>query len=208
MTDTTSATPKAKREMIADRQWIDATGQETKDETKATGFRYVLLGEGTDKAAKVASGKAFKYSFPTASAGNPETMLAIFGGLTKAGNIVNTWNHEKTEERAAGPIEAISDWFSMLDSGKWGEERSGGGIARFDSSALAKALASVTGKPEAEFAAKLAAGAPKITINAQNKQDPSGKRQVLYGTYALYNTKVKEAYNALVGASEPSTDDL
>lgn len=206
MTDTTVA-PK-KREMIADRQWITADGTETKDETKAVGFRYVLLGEGVDKAAKVASGKSFLYKFSVGQAGNPEIMLAIFGGLTKAGNIVNTWNHEKPEERAADPIEAISDWFSMLDTGKWGEERSGGGIARFDAAALAKALATVTGKPEAEFVAKLAPGSAKITINSQNKQDPAGKRSVLYGTYALYNTKVKEAYNALVGASEPAVTDL
>lgn len=208
MTDTHTATPKAKREMIADRQWVDSTGAETKDESKATGFRYVLLGTGETKEAKVASGKSFLYKFNETSAGNPETMLAIFGGLTKAGNIVNTWNHEKPDERATDPIEAISDWFAMLDSGKWSEERSGGGIARFDSTALAKALATVTGKPESEFVAKLAPGAPKITINAQNKSDPAGKRSVLYGTYALYNTKVKEAYNALVGASEPAVGDL
>lgn len=196
-----------KREMIADRQWIGTDGLETKDETKAIGFRYVLLGTGDTKEAKIASGKSFVYKFAS-QPGNPETMCAVFGGLTKAGNIVNTWNHEKTEERASDPIEAISAWFAMLDEGKWGEERTGGGIARFDSAALAKALATVTGKPEGDFVAKLAVGAPKITINGQNVQDPAGKRQVLYGTYALYNTKVKEAYNALVGASEPSTDDL
>ena len=203
----TDQTP-AKRRTVADRQWVDTTGAETKDETKATGFRYVLLGDGEKKEDRVASGKSFLYQF-SSGAGNPETMLGIFGGLTKAGNIVNTcMNGEEPTTDAAAIIEAVSAWFGDLDNGKWGEERVGGVGVKFDRDLLAQALAAVTGKPIDGFTAKLAEGAPKITINAQNKQDPAGKRSVLYGTYALYNTAVKAKYNELAGASEPDASDL
>jgi hypothetical protein len=200
---------KAKRQTVADRQWIDAAGAETTDETKATGFRYILLGDGADKAARIASGTSFVYQFPADSAGNPETMLAIFGGLTKAGNIVNTATHG--DNPMSDPKDIIADvkaWFDDLDSGKWGEERVSGPGARFDRELLAKALHQVTGKPLDSFITKLAEGSPKIRINALNKQDPNGKREVLYGTFALYNTKVKEAYNKLAGTNEPSVADL
>jgi hypothetical protein len=203
----TDTTP-AKRQTVADRQWVDASGAETTDETKATGFRYVLLGPGEKKPDRVASGVSFVYQVGT-EAGNPETMLAIFGGLTKAGNIVNTATHGDSPMN--DPKEIIADvkaWFDDLDGGKWGEERVSGPGARFDREHLATALHQVTGKPRDEFVAKLAEGAPKITINAQNKQDPAGKRSVLYGTFALYNSKVKEAYNKLAGTNEPGVGDL
>jgi hypothetical protein len=197
----------AKRRTVADRQWVDIDGKETKDETLATGFRYVLLGDGADKDARLANGKSFLYQ--VGNPGEAATMLAIFGGLTKAGNIVNTqMNGEEPITDPAVIIEGVSSWFKDLDGGKWGEERVGGPGARFDREQLATALSTVTGKPRDEFVAKLADGAPKIKINPQNKQDPAGKREVLYGTYALYNTAVKTEYNKLVGANEPTTADL
>jgi hypothetical protein len=204
----TDQNPTSKRRTVADRQWIDSAGAETTDETKATGFRYVLLGDGADKAARVASGVSFVYQIGT-EAGNPETMLAIFGGLTKAGNIVNTqMNGEEPVTDSAAIIAGVKSWFDDLDLGKWGEERVGGIGARFDKEKLADALHAVTHKPRDEFVAKLADGAAKIKINAQNKQDPNGKREVLYGTYALYNTAVKAKYNELTGGNEPQASDL
>lgn len=205
MTDTTQ-TP-AKRQAVADRQWIDKDAKVTADETQAIGFRYVLLGEGKDKAERVANGHSFEYL--VGDAGKPATMLGIFGGLTKTGNIVNTMVNDKTDPVTDPQIilAGIKDWFAQLDEGKWGEERVGG-IARFDREILATALHNVTKRPRDEFVAKLADGAAKVRINAQNKADPEGKREVLYGTYALYNTSVKTEYNKLAGTGEPQLADL
>jgi hypothetical protein len=175
---------KTKREAIADRVWVDANGVETKDETLATGFTYVWK----------ANGRKFTYMLGGVQAGDPEAMLAIFGGLTKAGNIANTWKNLPDNERGPDPIDDITDWFKGLDSGKWGEERAGGVGTRFDKAKLAEALALFDAahqkRPASYFQAKLDAG---------DKVTPKGeKREILYGTYALRNVDVKRHYEALV----------
>ena len=190
MSDVDVASNTGKRQAIADRIWVDENGTETKDETAAKGFAYVWK----------ASGRKFVYTLGT-EPGDPETMLAIFGGLTKAGNIANTWKGLPENERGNDPIDDIADWFKNLDSGKWGEERAGGVGTRFDKVHLATAISKVTGKPHADILARLEAG-EKVTPKGE-------KREILYGTYALRNEDVKRHYNALVPATNaPDASDL
>lgn len=185
MSDVTQ-TP-AKRQAIADRQWVDSDGNETSDETKATGFSYVW--KSADKyGGVVPEGSRRKFTYQMGNPGDPVTMLAIFGGLTKAGNIANTWTGLPANERGTDPIDDIDEWFKALDAGKWGEERAGGVGARFDKAKLAQALAQATKRDVAEFAAKLDANA-KVT---------DGGREILYGTWALRNKTVKDIYDTLV----------
>lgn len=189
MSDVNATTPESKRQAIAERLWVNADGVETSEET-ATGFTYVWK----------ASGRKFTYQFGAGS-GDPAVMCAVFGGLTKAGNIANTWKNLPENERGSDPIDDIAEWFKALDDGKWGEERAGGVGTRFDKAALAKALAQVTGADEAKFLARLEAG-EKITPKGE-------KREILFGTYALRNKSVKDAYEVIVPPTNaPVTADL
>jgi hypothetical protein len=186
MSDVTQA-EKPKREAIAERNWVLADGSDTTDETKATGFSYVWK----------ANGRKYTHQFDPDTAGESATMLAIFGGLTKAGNIANTWKTLPENERGPDPIDDISEWFKRLDEGAWGEERAGGVGTRFDKEKLAVAIAHVTKRHVDEFLAKL---------NAGEKVTPKGeKREILYGTYALRNDAVRQKYNELVPATNAPT---
>ncbi len=171
---------KAKKAAIADRQWIDAAGKEVDDNEKATGFRYVWK----------ATGRAFVYQFNASAAGNPETMLAIFGGLTKAGNIANTKDD-------GDPIDSIAEWFKGLDGGTWPRETGVGG-PRYNAERLAAAIASVKGGAADGFLAKCQA-------NADLKL-PDGS-VVKYMTAAMRNKDVAAAY-AQSAASSVSADVL
>lgn len=162
------ADEKAKKAAIADRQWVDADGKEVSEKEKATGFRYVWK----------SSGRAFVYQFNAKSAGNPETMLAIFGGLTWSGNIANS------NKDAGDPIDIIAEKFKELDSGKWPVETGVGG-PRFNPERMAAAIASVKGGDVASFLAKCQA-------NADLKL-PDGS-VVKYMTAANRNTDVAAAY--------------
>lgn len=200
MTDvsTTATSGKVTKAAVADRQWVDPTGAEVKDETEATGFRYVDL----------ASKAAFVYQ-TGGEAGKALTMLAIFGGLTKAGNIRNTAINGPGGDPNADVVEIIAEWFAALDTGKWGEERTGGPGARFNKELLAQAIAQAVGQPvDSEFhKARLA----RLEAN-EKVQDPDKKAgaEILYGTLALRNTKVRELYTALlpVRGTQPAVTDL
>jgi hypothetical protein len=170
-----------KIESVADRQWVDAGGQEVEAD-EATGFRYV------DKA----SNRAFTWQSGH-SAGTALTMLAIFGGLTKAGNIRNTLVNSKNADPNADVIAGIEDWFSELDNGIWAAERTGGGI-RVNAEVLAQAIAAVKG--EHDHTPYLT----KITNKTKVKDpgDKSGKKEILYSTFALRNKAVEAKYQALL----------
>jgi hypothetical protein len=186
--------------MIAVRRWLDSTGAETSDEMAATAFEYEWRDGGQKFTCDVSKlPQQALYS------------LAIFGGLTKAGNIVNTWISDTSwrDKRDAGedttsvgdPIGDVDAWFGNLVDGQWGEERVGGPGARFNKEALAKALASVDpqGRSEAEFRARLDA----------NEKRTEGKRQILYGTWVLKNDVVRAAYEKIVPpANKPTLDAI
>lgn len=186
MTDvSTATTADTKRKAVADRQWVDATGTEVKDPTEATGFRYVDL--------------ATKSAYVWQSGGEPGkaiTMLAVFGGLTKAGNVRNTAINGPGGDPNADVIATIQEWFDLLETGQWGEERVGGVGARFNKDLLAQAIAEAAGHVVgSEFhLARLA----RLEAN-EKVQDPDKKAgtEILYGTFALRNKLVRDRYNEL-----------
>lgn len=205
MSDVTQGNSKPKREGIAERLWVDADGNETTNE-KATGFTYVW--KGADKyGGAVPEGQRRKFTYQFGEdPGSTLVMHAIFGGITRAGNIANTWANLPENERGADPIDDIAAVFEFCDkNGLWGEERAGGVGTRFDKEKLAQALeqfdAGKQNRPASYFQAKLDAG---------EKVLPKGeKREILYGTYALRNDEVKRHYTALVpAANAPGASDL
>lgn len=205
MTDTTQAeAAKPKRETVAIRDWIDASGKplSTGDEAQAVGFRYTHL----------PTAKKLKADFnpetdtpPTGSyfdqvcgeAGKLETMLAIFGGLTLAGNIVNSATNGPKGDPTLNPVPLIEERFKEIAAGTWAEKASGVGGVRYDKDKLAAAIASAKGETDpAPYLAKM-----------ENKVDPKTgatvpadtKGAISYGAFALRNAKVKDAYDRLTG---------
>lgn len=188
------------------RDWIDASGNPIAagDESKATGFRYVHLP--TAKRAMPAFDP--DSDIPPADAvfelkNIPEptkTMLAIFGGLTLAGNIVSTATNPKSKgDPDANPIPDVQARFEEMVNGVWSTGGGAGGI-RFDKQKLAQAIAQAKGESDPNpYLAKLEAG-EKIKIK--------GKAEVSYGAYAMRNPEVKKHYEALAGIEQVSLSDL
>lgn len=206
MSDTSQAgtAEKAKKVAVALRDWIDADGKpvESGAEASATGFRYTHLPSArkvnptfnpeTDKPDPTA---VFEIQF-----GNPgeiETMLAIFGGLTLAGNVVNTAINGPKGDPSINPIPLITERFAELDKGVWADRATGVGGVRYDKEKLAAAIATAKGETDA---------APYL-LKMENKVDPKTgqvvaadtKGAISYGAFALRNAKVKSAYDALTG---------
>lgn len=202
-TSTTTAAP-AKREQVAVRDWIDANGNPvgTGDENKAVGFRYIHLPTAkrlqpsyNPESDVAPQGSAFDWV--CGEAGKTETMLAIFGGLTLAGNIVNSATNGAKGDPNADVISEITARFAEIDKGTWADRASGVGGVRYDKDKLAAAIASAKGESDpAPYLAKM-----------ENKVDPKTgatvaagtKGAVSYGAFALRNAKVKDAYDKLTG---------
>jgi hypothetical protein len=190
MTDENAGAGTTKKiEAVADRQWIDAFGQEVEAD-EATGFKYV------DKA----SNKFFVWQSGH-HPGTALTMLAIFGGLTKAGNIRNTLVNSKNADPNADVIGGISDWFSELDNGIWAAERTGGGI-RVNAEVLAQAIAEAKGETDpSPYKARI--------DNRDKVKDPgdkNGKKEILYSTFALRNKTVEGIYQRLLPSHGAAPD--
>jgi hypothetical protein len=205
MTDTTtSQAPAAKREAIAVRDWIDENGKPLVggQEAQAVGFRYIHLPTAkklnpaynpeTDGAP---TGSFFDYV--CGNVGEAGTMLAIFGGLTLAGNIVNSATNGAKGDPNVNPIPLIEERFKEIDSGVWADRATGVGGVRYDKEKLAAAISQAKGETDpAPYLAKM-----------DNKVDPKSgatvaadtKGAISYGAYALRNAKVKAAYDALAG---------
>ena len=200
MSDVTTTSAESSRKAVADRQWIDAAGKEVTDEMKATGFRYVDL----------ATKEAFVYQVVPGS--QAAIALAIMGGLTKAGNIRNTAVNGPGADPASNPIELIADWFQELDNGIWSAERAGGPGARFNKDLLAQAIATAAGhKVGSEFhLARLARLEANERVQDPDKKVDADKNLILYGTFALRNKAVKDAYDALIPkkTTAPAVDAL
>lgn len=205
MTDTdTSAAAKTKRETVALRDWIDASGAPlaTGDEAKVAGLRYTHL----------TSVKRANPSF------NPETdtpptdcvfafnvdpnadvatkMLAVFGGLTLAGNIVNSATNGAKGDPNLNPISLIQERFEEIVGGKWADRAEGGGV-RYDKEKLATAIAQAKG--ETDHTPYLEKMANKVDPKTGAKVADDTKGAISYGAFALRNAKVKQAYDALTG---------
>ncbi len=188
MTDTTQGSTAQLRPPVADRQWIDATNTEVEDPALATGCRYIDLAaqaSGLGKAAFI-----YQTGLP---AGQHATMLAIFGALTKAGNIRNTLVNAKNDPNA-DVVQGIEDWFAeLIDNANWAADRVGGGI-RVNPEALARAIASVKNEHHDGAHQKYL----DRIVNKDKVLDPgdkAGKKLILYSTFALRNKQVEAAYN-------------
>jgi hypothetical protein len=185
MTDTTSTQTSESnvlRPPVADRQWIDAANVEVEDPALATGCRYVDL----------ISKRAFTYQTGL-PAGQHNTMLAVFGALTKAGNIRSTLVNTKNDPNA-DVIQGIEDWFSeLIDNGNWAADRVGGGI-RVNPEALARAIAVVKGE---HYAGAHDRYLQRIVSKDKvlDPGDKAGKKTILYSTFALRNKQVEAEYN-------------
>lgn len=207
MSDTTQATTapvaRKKSEAIAVRDWIDENGKplETGKEALAVGFRYIHLPTAkklvpaynpeTDGAP---DGSYF--DFVAGEAGSASTMLAIFGGLTLAGNVVNSATNGDKGDPNAAVIPLIEARFKELEGGMWTDRQGGGGV-RYDKEKLAAAIASAKGESDpAPYLAKMDAKVdPKTGAGVPNDT----KGAISYGAFALRVPKVKEAYDALTG---------
>lgn len=192
MSDTTTVENRGRGEAVADRLWIDSNNTEVESPEEATGFRYV------DKA----SGRAYVWQSKR-PAGEAVTMLAIFGGLTKAGNIRSTLFNK---DPRTDIIQGISDWFDELDNGTWSADRVGGGV-RYNAEVLAKAIANVKGEHHP--------GAEKPyfdKITAKLKVADPGKKnaEISYASFAMRNKAVEAEYNKLLPQHEaaPAVSDL
>lgn len=131
-----AVTGKRTREARSDRGFVDATGavQDDLDITNSSGASYKLLGTG---------GRDFTY-IPGTNA-NMDRMFAMFGFVTKVGNVANTVFSDKNEP--GGPTEAadaIDEFLAGLqaDPPVWAD-RTGGVGARVDRDVLSQAILNV-----------------------------------------------------------------
>jgi hypothetical protein len=202
MTDTTTNEPA--RVAIAIRDWIDKDGKPlaTGDEKLAVGFRYIHLPSArranpaynpeTDQAP---DGTFFEYV--CGKAGAKGTMLGIFGGLTLAGNVVNTATKGPKGDPNINPIGLIKSRFDEIDTGVWADRAAGTGGVRYDKEKLALAIAAAKGETD---------HTPYL-IKMEGKVDPKSgatvandaKGAISYGAFALRNPAVKGEYDKLTG---------
>jgi hypothetical protein len=204
MTDTTTNDKPAKREAIAIRDWIDEKGNPVNsgDEKAAVGFRYIHLPSAkkampafNPETDSPPQGSFFDYV--CGDAGHASTMLAIFGGLTLAGNVVNSATNGPKGDPNLNPISLVEDRFKEIDGGVWADRAAGVGGIRYDKEKLAAAIADAKGEKDP---------APYL-VKMENKVDPKSgavvaadtKGAISWGSYALRNAAVKAAYDKLTG---------
>lgn len=205
MTDTTQTPAPAKREAVAIRDWIDAQGNPlaTGDEGQTAGFRYIhlpsvkrLVPNWNAETDSAPAGTAFDCrvdQLPQAAL----YMLATFGGLTLAGNVVNSAVNGPKGDPTLNPIALIEERFAEIASGKWAERAAGTGGVRYDKEKLAQAIA--TAKGENDPSPYLGKMENKLDPKTGAVVPPDTKGAISYGAFALRNAKVKAAYDALTG---------
>lgn len=183
------APAKKKRDQVAEHDLIDAQGAEVDAEEAAFGIRYTLL----------ANGQTFDYLF--GKSGDADRMLACFGAKTLATN--ETSQARNNAKGAASPdeqIAAVRERFALLATGVWVDRTREGVGAKLDPDALAQAIVDVLvaeGKLEAGKA-----DATKVERLARIQGDTAWARKIR--TYP----PVAAAYNAIVGRSVATADDL
>jgi hypothetical protein len=188
MTDINAVNPRTARKLatgkgnIATRQWIDRKGNEV-EEHEATGFKYTLLADPTRPYIYQLEDK-----FKPGEAG---TMLAVFGGLTLAGNVVNS---SKDDE---DPLENVKSRFDLIDEGTW-VNREGGFGPRYDFDLLAQCIAEVKGVPQdiGTFRSKM-----DSTIMIEGKS-------VKYPTAAMRNDTIRKLYESKKPKKEVKAPEL
>lgn len=185
----TNSGKKAKREKVAEHEFIDANGEPVDDGESAQGYRYTLL----------ASGDSFDWYWAMAT-DDEKRMLAIFGAKTLATNETSqARNNPKGAGSAAEQMEALRERFTMVRNGQWVDRTREGG-AKVDQPALAAAIVDVLiakGKTtEAErdttYAAKLQQLAEDANYLRKSRQVP----------------EVAIAYAARLGRQVATVNDL
>jgi hypothetical protein len=200
--DTTAAAAKASRTPVAIRDWIDADGKPIAagEEAKATGFRYTHLPSAkranpdfNPETDAPPAGTFFEIN-PT---GQTATMLAIFGGLTLAGNVVNTATNGPKGDKNLNPISLVAERFAEIEAGTWAEGGGAGGGVRYDKDLLAQAIAKA--KKEKDPAPYLAKMDLKVDGKTGATVANDTKGAISYGAYAMRNPAVKGEYDKLTG---------
>lgn len=205
MTDTSTTTPAAsKRAAIAVRDWIDENGKplQAGEEKKAVGFRYIHLPSAKQlnpaynpESDSPPAGSFFDYI--CGEAGEAGTMLACFGGLTLAGNVVNSATNGPKGDPTLNPISLIEARFKEIEDGQWADRGTGVGGVRYDKDKLAAAIASA--KNESDPAPYLAKMDQKVDPKNGATVPNDTKGAISYGAYALRVPKVKQEYDKLTG---------
>lgn len=200
-----SDTATTKRQAVAVRDWIDANYSPlaTGDEAKTVGFRYIHLPSAVKanptynpESDTAPHGTAFEVDL----SGWPKEsllMLATFGGLTLAGNVVNSAVNGPKGDPTLNPISLIEERFAEIEKGVWAERAAGVGGVRYDKDKLAAAIASAKG--ESDPAPYLAKMDHKVDPKTGQVVAADAKGAISYGAFALRNAKVKAAYDALTG---------
>lgn len=118
------------RKSVAIREWINESGEKVvAGDPTAVGFRYTFR----------ANGESVDYL--CGEAGKLPTMLAIMGGLTKVGNIVNSVINADDYDGVANPMDDVREWLALADAGKWREIAEGTTRGpKYDKDVLAAAL--------------------------------------------------------------------
>lgn len=164
MTDTAQGGEAAKREKVAEHDFLGPDGSVVKGIANATGVRY--------KSA--ADGATFDYQVPNGTPGDPLSMLAVFGARTLAVNTASAARQARArgEEGVGTDVAEIEARFREIAPGAWGAQREpGAGLGKgIDVDILLDAMESVLQK----------AGKPFNRANQQQKllEDPKYRRQV------------------------------
>lgn len=191
MTDTTQADADevVERTKIANRLWLGADGKECPEET-AVQVSYEFLGRTKSGVVIPGDGKAYSYQIP--GPGTRDGMLAGFGALTLMGNITNTWMGDKGD-KAATAYDAISDRFTLLESGVWIDRTAQVG-ARVDKPKLAEAIVNVAARKgqQKDLAAILA----KLEADAE------------FTKAVRANPEFAAEYATIMGRTVKSSDEL
>jgi hypothetical protein len=175
------------RKPVAKHFLLDAQGEVTDDETKATGIRYT----------QIASGEVFDYQISEAA----KLMLATFGAKTLATNESSqVRNNPKGAGGDAEQMEAIKNRFALLDQGEWVDRTREGG-ATVNKDWLAEAIILVM-LADGKITEEQASGDAKAKVRAKLEDDKA------YQTTARQHPRVAAEYSKLAGRVVKTTDDL
>lgn len=202
---TTAEANKPKREAIAVRDWLDANYSPLAagEEAKTIGFRYIHLPSAkklnptyNPESDVAPQGSSYELDLRQLSPAGI-MMLAAFGGLTLAGNVVSSAANGPKGDPNLNPIRIIEERFKEIDAGTWAERSAGVGGVRYDKEKLAAAIAAAKG--ESDPAPYLAKMDGKVDPKSGAVVAADAKGAISYGAYAMRNPKVKGEYDKLTG---------
>lgn len=175
------------RKAVAKHFLLDANGEVTDDETKATGIRY----------HQITSGEVFDYQVSEAA----KLMLATFGAKTLATNESSqVRNNPKGAGGDAEQMEAIKNRFALLDQGDWVDRTREGG-ATVNKDWLHSATISVM-LADGKITQEQATGDFAVKVRQKIEEDAN------YVKTIRQHPRVAAEYSKLAGRVVKTTDDL